>query len=489
MNLALAVGLLTALSVYAHLVMRYNSRHAKPFNRWFVAAFVVSGASLFVALGTPLETWADASFLYHMTQHMILVYVAAPLILLSAPIALLLGACNTVYARRWARLLRSVPWRILTFPLCAWIFFMAVMWGAHLSALYETALERPPVHLVEHALFFGSALLFWQSVIHIGPVSWPMNFPLRIVYVLTAMPPSAFLGLALYQTRHVLYQHYIGTQGSVAAALWDQQNGSALMWIAGGLLLFIVFMVLAAMWGYHERRIGARGVLVVLALVAVAMPMGAGANVDEGRKLFAIHCSACHGANMEGSARAPKLTSASRASVDFWLSTGRMPASVPHIQDMHERSLFDALQINQITDFVMSHSRGSQVLPHVDTSGNLGRGRTLFMGNCAACHGATGAGSAIGYGWIAPSLDRATALQLAEAVRTGPGMMPQFDARTLSERDLNDIVRYVRHLQSGAPQIGGVSSAGLGPVAEGLVAWILGMGVLYFVVRVIGSNA
>ena len=129
------------------------------------------------------------------------------------------------------------------------------------------------------------------------------------------------------------------------------------------------------------------------------------------------------------------------------------------------------------------------MLPLVDNTGNLARGRALFMTNCSACHGATAQGGSVGYGWIAPSLDRATVTQVAQAIRIGPGVMPRFDEHTLSTSDVNDIVRYVNVLQTNVPNAGGLPLGGLGPVAEGFVAWVLGMGVLIVIVRLIGTNA
>ncbi len=258
MNVSLAAMLALALAVYVRLTVRYNARHTHPLSRWYLAAFAGAITTLWLALQPPLEPLVDASFLYHMTQHMLLIYVAAPLLLLSAPVMLVLGALTPEPARRAGRLLRSPVMRFMTFPVFTWLFFTAVMWGTHLSGLYQAALEHSVIHFFEHGLFLFAALLFWQAIIHIGPVSWPMNFSLRIVYVFLAMPQSAFLGLALFQSGYVLYPHYVATQGSVAQALADQRNGGALMWIAGGLLLFIIFMIAAAMWGYHERRLGER---------------------------------------------------------------------------------------------------------------------------------------------------------------------------------------------------------------------------------------
>ena len=136
----------------------------------------------------------------------------------------------------------------------------------------------------------------------------------------------------------------------------------------------------------------------------------------------------------------------------------------------------------------MSRSHGSTVLPLVDNTGNLARGRTLFIENCSACHGATAQGGSVGYGWTAPSLDRATVTQVAQAIRIGPGVMPRFDEHALSDRDINDIVRYVNVLQTNVPNAGGLPLRGLGAVAEGLVAWVLGMGVLIVIIRLVGTN-
>jgi ubiquinol-cytochrome c reductase cytochrome c subunit len=439
-----------------------------------------------------------------MAQHMLLVYVAAPLFLLSAPMMLLLGSLDLTKARRLGRFLSGPFWRFLTFPVFTWLFFMAVMWGAHFSPLYELALTYPAVHILEHALFLTSAVLFWQAIIHIGPVSWPMNFPLRIVYVFLAMPQGAFLGLALYQTRVALYSHYVASHGgSAAAALADQHAGAALMWIAGGLLLFVVFMAVVAMWGRYERRLGEQldaqfdaqlrsgaisAIALGLALFALGARPGVAATLDQGRSLYQIHCSSCHGANLQGSANAPSLRDVSLDAIDFYLTTGRMPTSVLSGQNQHRTPIFSPAEIDALIAFVMSRSHGSRVVPLVDNAGNLARGRALFIANCAACHGATATGGSVGYGWIAPSLDRATVTQVAQAIRVGPGVMPQFDEHTLTDRDVNDIVRYVNVLQTDVVNAGGLPLGDLGPVAEGLVAW-LGLGLLIVIIRLIGSSA
>jgi ubiquinol-cytochrome c reductase cytochrome c subunit len=504
MNCTVLLLLLLAIALYVWLVSSYDAKRANRFNRWHVAAFGAMIAMLYLALEPPLEPLADDSFLAHMAQHMLLVYVVAPLFLLSAPMMLLLGSFDPAKARRLGRFLRGPLWRSLTFPVFTWLFFMAVMWGAHFSALYELSLANPAVHVAEHALFLIAAILFWQAIIHIGPVSWPMNFPLRVVYVFLAMPQGAFLGLALYQTRMALYPHYVMTHnGSAAATLADQHAGGALMWICGGLLLFVIFMVMVAMWGRYERRLGERldsrldarvrngtafGMAFALALLRLSARAEA-TTQNQGQALYQIHCSSCHGASLQGSANAPSLRNVSIDAVQFYLTTGRMPAIAPSEQNQHRTPILSPAQIDALVAFVMSRSRGSTVLPFVDNTGNLARGRALFMANCSACHGATAQGGSVGYGWIAPSLDRATVTQVAQAIRVGPGVMPRFDEKTLSNRDVNDVVRYVNVLQTSVLNAGGLPLGGLGAVAEGLVAWVLGMGILVVIIRLIGSDA
>lgn len=500
MNYGVLVLLAASLIVYLMLVRGYNGRHVQQFRRWHIAAFFATTASLYFALEPPLEPLTDASFFYHMAQHMILLYVAAPLFLISAPIMLLIGSVHTRGARRIGRLLTSPLWRTITFPVFTWLFFSVVLWGTHFSPLYQLALEHPLVHVFEHVLYFGAAILFWQAIIHIGPVAWPMNFPLRILYLFAAMPQSAFLGLAIYQSKFVLYPHYIATQGSVARALADQHAGGALMWIVGGLLLFAVFMAVAVMWGRHEERRGAQldaslergftiiGTICIVALVVTAHAQAA-ALPSQGARLYAERCSSCHGANLEGSANGPYLGDASRMRLEFYLTTGRMPASLPGVQDINRTPLLSPMQMNEIVAYVMSRSSGSDHMVHIANIGSIPRGRALFIANCSACHGATGKGGSVGYGELAPNLAPATLAEIGEAVRIGPGVMPKFDRKTLSNRQLNDIIRYITILKTHPHQVGGVAFGNIGAVAEGMIAWVLGLGLIVIVCRLIGTNA
>jgi cytochrome c553 len=121
-------------------------------------------------------------------------------------------------------------------------------------------------------------------------------------------------------------------------------------------------------------------------------------------------------------------------------------------------------------------------------SGDLAAGRALYLANCSACHGAGGEGNAVGYGTRAPDLKSTSLAAIAPTIRLGPGVMPKFDAHTLSDANVGDITRYIGFLQTGSSNFGGLALFDIGTVAEGAVAIIMGLGSLVVVTRLIGSN-
>lgn len=216
----------------------------------------------------------------------------------------------------------------------------------------------------------------------------------------------------------------------------------------------------------------------------------------EGATLYAIHCSACHGTIGQGSNVAPALIGKPAVDVHFMLDTGRMPAAVPNVNEVHREPAFTDSQIDEITSYVLGLSAGFGL--HPDTRlpmlgpGNIVHGRELFDDNCSHCHGVVAEGASVGTDNVAPSLMNATVFQVAEAIRAGPGIMPRFDARLLSDQDVNDIARYVNYLQASQGDrmmdAGGISLAHIGPVAEGVIGWIFGIGLLVLFVRLIGTT-
>ena len=209
-------------------------------------------------------------------------------------------------------------------------------------------------------------------------------------------------------------------------------------------------------------------------------------DAERGRELFENACANCHGSSGEGSRLGPSLAGSGAAGVDFMLSTGRMPLDDPLNQPVRKPPAFDRKQIAQITKYVASLGTGPEI-PDVDpTSGDLAAGQELYAANCAACHSSAGTGGAVGAGLEAPPLHKATPVEIVEAMRFGPGTMPVFDPQSLSEEEANSITRYLLYLRD-LPDAGGWGLGRVGPIAEGLVAWLVAMGGVLLICRWIGE--
>jgi ubiquinol-cytochrome c reductase cytochrome c subunit len=215
--------------------------------------------------------------------------------------------------------------------------------------------------------------------------------------------------------------------------------------------------------------------------------------VAPGQTLFELNCSSCHGVDATGTDRAPNLQGLGPATVDFWVSTGRMPLAVATAQPVQKPSRFNRTQTLQIVAFVNSLAPTAPDfppgIPTVDTSGaSLVNGNSLFVLNCAGCHTITGAGDALAEGFYAPSLHRIYPRQIAEAIRTGPTQMPHFGPGNLSNRQVADIVKYVTTTIQHPVNRGGLGLGGIGPVAEGFIGLLFGVGAMMLVAFWLGDR-
>lgn len=247
MTLAL---LLLSAALYAWGLWRIR-RRARGFPARCAVAFGLGLAAIAAALLGRIDALADVSLAWHMVQHLALVSVAAPLLLLGAPLRLALGALPAGPAAALARVLNGTIVRALTHPATAWLQFAAVLYGTHFSPLYEAALDNAAVHAAEHALYLTSALIFWTPLLAVSPAPHAPAHPVRILALFLAFPMSAFLGFAFYVTERVLYPHYAGHSGALA----DQMNAGAVMWLAGGTPLMLALLWCVADWGARERRL------------------------------------------------------------------------------------------------------------------------------------------------------------------------------------------------------------------------------------------
>ncbi len=214
------------------------------------------------------------------------------------------------------------------------------------------------------------------------------------------------------------------------------------------------------------------------------------AYIAPGQELFAANCSSCHGPEALGTDRAPNLQGLGSGTVDFWVSTGRMPLANSSVQATRKPPRFDRLQTLEIAAWVQSLTPGEGLpVPVVNTNeADLEAGNSLFTLNCAACHTITGAGDALMDGAYAPSLHLATTTQIVEAIRSGPGNMPHFGPGNITDTEARDIAAYVHGVIQHPSDPGGVGLGGIGPVGEGFVGLLLGVGVLMLVCFWIGDR-
>jgi ubiquinol-cytochrome c reductase cytochrome c subunit len=215
------------------------------------------------------------------------------------------------------------------------------------------------------------------------------------------------------------------------------------------------------------------------------------AQIKEGESLFVENCSSCHGLGATGSQLAPNLVGLGPATIDFWVSTGRMPLAEPVVQPVRKPSRFTESQTLDIVAYITSLGSGGPLIPNINgyQKASISEGASLFALNCAGCHTITGAGDALANSAYAPSLHQATAEQVAEAIRTGPANMPRFNSGNISNSQMLAIVKYVTQGIQKPANIGGFGLGGIGPVAEGFVGLLIGVGLLMLVCYWIGDRA
>ncbi len=208
------------------------------------------------------------------------------------------------------------------------------------------------------------------------------------------------------------------------------------------------------------------------------------AQISQGKALFATNCASCNGLGGEGLAAegVPALTNVGAAAVEFQVSTGRMPAANTNGQALPKENTFTEDEIAAMAAYVASLGDGpgipteDQYSPGGLTAEEIAQGGELFRTNCSACHNFKGAGGALPNGVTAPSLQQTSAQHVWEALRTGPGQMPVFASSSIPDADVKKMVAYLE-LVNAQPSAG-FNLGGIGPVSEGLFAWIVGIGVL-----------
>ena len=210
-------------------------------------------------------------------------------------------------------------------------------------------------------------------------------------------------------------------------------------------------------------------------------PTASASDIAKGQQIFDLTCATCHGLQAQGTAAAPSLIGVGSAAVYFQTSTGRMPAKAPDAENDRKPTQLNPLEIRQVGAYIQSLGGGPEIPTPamVSTAGaNIALGQELFTADCAQCHNFDGAGGALTYGKYAPALTASTPTQIYTAMLTGPEAMPVFNDTTITPTQKRDIIAYVTSSRA-TPNPGGFSLGRVGPVTEGLVAFL---GVLFFMV-------
>lgn len=230
------------------------------------------------------------------------------------------------------------------------------------------------------------------------------------------------------------------------------------------------------------------GTATVLAFVVVAGGRWATTDataapnqVAEGRELFETTCATCHGSDLRGSGQGPSLLDEGPASVDFVLRTGRMPMPDPLQQPVRRPPEFDQEQIDALIAYISSVGATEPPIPEPDLeAGDVARGGEAFRVHCSTCHQAAASGGVLTGGRTVPSLAVSSPTDVQEALLIGPGAMPSFAG--LDQTTIDDLTAYVAYLQQSEDP-GGAPIGRVGPFAEGLVAWTVGLAALIVIAR------
>ena len=212
-------------------------------------------------------------------------------------------------------------------------------------------------------------------------------------------------------------------------------------------------------------------------------------DIEAGRQLFLVSCASCHGTNAEGITTksggnyGPSLIGVGAAAVDFQVGTGRMPLSLTGPQAPRKEPVFNDEETKQVAAFIASLGPGPAIpgAKELDwraaSTADIREGGEFFRTNCTACHNSVGAGGALPNGRYAPTLKGVEPKHIYEAMQTGPQQMPVFSDEVITPEDKRNVIAYIKTLHR-QPQYGGIGGGGVGPVAEGLFTFIVGIGIL-----------
>jgi len=233
--------------------------HGRGVQRWQVWSFVLGTLALAVALLSPLAELAEVLLSAHMTQHELLMLVAAPLLVFAHPLFVGLWALPAAWRERVGNVTRrpalAAAWRMVTAPFVVFVLHALALWIWHVPVLYQAALESEGVHAAQHLCFFLTAALFWWGMV--GGRYGKAAYGVSVLYVFLTAVHSSGLGALLTVAPSLWYPDYAASAVERHVdPLADQQLAGLLMWIPFGVILILLGLALFSAWlGESERRV------------------------------------------------------------------------------------------------------------------------------------------------------------------------------------------------------------------------------------------
>jgi putative copper resistance protein D len=245
-----------ALALYLWGVQRNNQLHPRhPWSSRKTVAFLLGLFTTALSLFSFLGVYQQELFWDHMTQHLILIMVAAPLFAVAAPIKLCWLATTGTFHARFTALLRTRTARILGHPGVAFVAYAVVIPITHLTVWYNYTLEHPAIDDVEHLIFLGLGYMFWRQIFSDDPNCYRLHPALKFGYLFLAIPIDTFTGLSLDQQVHELFPAYLAFHRTWGPSLVDDLHvGGVLMWVAGDTLMLWPMIPVAVGWMHLEER-------------------------------------------------------------------------------------------------------------------------------------------------------------------------------------------------------------------------------------------
>jgi ubiquinol-cytochrome c reductase cytochrome c subunit len=418
---------------------------------------VVSAACMLAVVAPPLAALAERGVTFHMLQHLLIVLGAAPA----------LGTGLSLGRRR----ARSVSRRIHrgavgapSAPLVAGAVHLAVFSAWHVPALYDLALYQPGAHLIEHGTMLLSGAWWWWAAIHhsrrrrVGPA---------VMSAFGVATGGALVGVLLMFAEFPLYGHGDVVDQQIAGAVMTGLMGAVLTVLTGSAMVRVLGPSQVTRLS-SPQRLGMAALVAPVMMAGGVVPAMPLVESTIGEELYRRDCLSCHGVEGEGTRRGTPLTGTGEAGMHYYLHTGRMPIASLDEPIRRGPSPYSPGEIESIIDHVRQFTNGP-ALPSETPVQEPGRGAQIYLGECAACHGASGNGGAMAGEGFAPAVHPASTDEVVAAMVSGPGDMPSFDA-VLTPSEIHAVAAYVVTL-ADRPGVRAVLPTGRS--GEGLVAGVL----------------